>query len=317
MPQVYSINFSPHRISKRMIILLTFISGSCAQELELARSHINNALSLEHKSINKFVGKVFDRAWKVASMHHTNIDDTVLMKPAPVDLTRSLIHSPLPSVPGQSFQPTGRWHSSTPNKPVMRFDASHGPLHKTMARGASEAGSYVIPGPGSGSETPQGSSGAGSYVIPGPGSGPGSVTPLPQATVGHVRKQEMWATAMQDGMQEPLLQNVHSEEELDKFLGQYSELVVLKVVGPGCRACRAFLPKYKRIANQYKHVRFLWVLGSENQSTLHLVKKRLKVKATPSFFYFRDGELLADVRGAREEKFMSTLNDCTLPGERP
>lgn len=42
-------------------------------------------------------------------------------------------------------------------------------------------------------------------------------------------------------------------------------------------------------------------------STKHLVKERLQVKATPSFYFFRNGELLDTRKGTNEDFFREVL----------
>ena len=110
---------------------------------------------------------------------------------------------------------------------------------------------------------------------------------------------------------------IDSEEGLDAILAETPGLVVLECAFTWCRPCMGFDPKYKRFAGYYTKVRFLKVFGNENSSTKHLVKERLGVKASPNFYFFRAGELVAEKRGANEDKFRTALLAQMLPEEKP
>lgn len=110
---------------------------------------------------------------------------------------------------------------------------------------------------------------------------------------------------------------VDSEEALDAVLRETPGLVVLECAFTWCRPCKGFDPKYKRFAGYYRRVRFLKVFGNENSSTKHLVKERLGVKASPNFYFFRDGKVVGEKRGANEDKFRTALLAHILPEEKP
>merc|ERR1719171_1864272 len=99
------------------------------------------------------------------------------------------------------------------------------------------------------------------------------------------------------------VEEVHSAEELDSILQQSSGLVLLEVVSTWCHMCRSFAPKYKRMAAEYTgKVRFLKVTGNENASTNTLVMERLKVRETPAFYFFQDGEVVSQQKGGKAEE---------------
>merc|ERR1711904_682320 len=79
--------------------------------------------------------------------------------------------------------------------------------------------------------------------------------------------------------EEGAVEDVLSEEDLGNILQQSSQQgdsrVVVEVVASMCRSCKAFAPKYKRIAADYFPIRFLKVTGDENEKTKQLVKTRL------------------------------------------
>ena len=108
---------------------------------------------------------------------------------------------------------------------------------------------------------------------------------------------------------------ITSEEEWDKIVSNPfpdrtdlgSPLVVLEVGFTFCRPCKAFEGKYERFAQKYSDVRFVRVNGNENSSTVRLARDRLKVKKTPSFYLFRDQEMLYSWTGANPETFESAI----------
>ncbi len=114
---------------------------------------------------------------------------------------------------------------------------------------------------------------------------------------------------------------ITSEEEWDKIVGNpfphrkdlNSPLVVLEVGFTFCRPCKAFEGKYERFAQKYSDMRFVRVNGNENSSTVRLARDRLKVKKTPSFYLFRDEEMLYSWTGANPETFESAI--CKYSGD--
>lgn len=114
---------------------------------------------------------------------------------------------------------------------------------------------------------------------------------------------------------------ITSEEEWDKIVGNpfphrkdlNSPLVVLEVGFTFCRPCKAFEGKYERFAQKYSNMRFVRVNGNENSSTVRLARDRLKVKKTPSFYLFRDEEMLYSWTGANPETFESAI--CKYSGD--
>ena len=114
---------------------------------------------------------------------------------------------------------------------------------------------------------------------------------------------------------------ITSEEEWDKIVGNpfphrkdlNSPLVVLEVGFTFCRPCKAFEGKYERFAQKYSDMRFVRANGNENSSTVRLARDRLKVKKTPSFYLFRDEEMLYSWTGANPETFESAI--CKYSGD--
>ena len=116
--------------------------------------------------------------------------------------------------------------------------------------------------------------------------------------------------------EEGQIQGVHSEEDFDTYVQQSPGLVVLNVGTTWCGPCKLFAPKYKLMAAEYKNVTFLKVNADENESTERL-GRRFNVKSVPSFFFLRNGEVVANMKGTREDQFRSTLSEFMVAEEMP
>merc|ERR1712138_307050 len=58
-----------------------------------------------------------------------------------------------------------------------------------------------------------------------------------------------------------------------------------------------------------ENARFVRIYGNENASTIHLARDRLAVKTTPTFFVFKDGELMHSHSGANVDKFDDAVKE--------
>jgi len=78
----------------------------------------------------------------------------------------------------------------------------------------------------------------------------------------------------------------------------FGDLILLEVTFTFCRACRAFEPKFRRLAEAYARVRFVQLVGNGTVGAMELVQE-LGIKKSPSFFIFRrGGEMLDRWEGA-------------------
>jgi thiol-disulfide isomerase/thioredoxin len=105
-----------------------------------------------------------------------------------------------------------------------------------------------------------------------------------------------------------LVHELHSEEDLDTCLVQSPGLVVLEIVTSWCRVCRNFVPKYKRLAGHYEEVKFVKLVGNENESTNKVAMERFKITKTPYFVFYRDGEIFARQSGTNLNDLRSILD---------
>lgn len=65
-----------------------------------------------------------------------------------------------------------------------------------------------------------------------------------------------------------------------------------------CRPCKKIQPQLEKIAKAYPDVLFFKLYGNESDQTKSFFKDDLKVRVTPSFFFFGDGELAGSCTGA-------------------
>lgn len=87
------------------------------------------------------------------------------------------------------------------------------------------------------------------------------------------------------------------------------KLIVLLASLTWCRPCKKVLPAFNKCAAAYadNHTVFLRFNGNENEDTKNFFKTKLKVRVTPSFFFFEGKELLGSCTGANAPKFEDNL----------
>ena len=106
---------------------------------------------------------------------------------------------------------------------------------------------------------------------------------------------------------------LHTEQAVDQVLSEEKgtgRCVVLKVGFTSCAPCKKFLPHFEQRALDFReNARFVRIYGNENASTIHLARDRLAVKTTPTFFVFKDGELMHSHSGANVDKFDDAVKE--------
>ena len=106
---------------------------------------------------------------------------------------------------------------------------------------------------------------------------------------------------------------LHTEQAVDQVLSEEKgtgRCVVLKVGFTSCAPCKKFLPYFEQRALDFReNARFVRIYGNENASTIHLARDRLAVKTTPTFFVFKDGELMHSHSGANVDKFDDAVKE--------
>lgn len=95
-----------------------------------------------------------------------------------------------------------------------------------------------------------------------------------------------------------------SEQELDDIIKEEaSSLVVLMSTVTWCRPCKGMQKAIQNLAEHYKNgVHMLRLYGNSNDECKHLFKDRLLTRVTPTFFFWRNGEIVHTHTGANKAK---------------
>ena len=101
---------------------------------------------------------------------------------------------------------------------------------------------------------------------------------------------------------------VESTEELDEVLKANRDgITVLEVGMTWCRPCMGFEPKYKRATRENEDMVFLRINGNVSEDTKFLCKHLLKVRATPSFYFFHKRGMISSHSGANEGRLKAAI----------
>lgn len=93
---------------------------------------------------------------------------------------------------------------------------------------------------------------------------------------------------------------MHTLAEYNDILEEEStsgRLVMLEVGFTYCKPCRKFEPTYHAFAERFTDARFLRINGNENSEMVTLGRDILKVRTSPSFYLFRNKEIVYQVSG--------------------
>ncbi len=82
----------------------------------------------------------------------------------------------------------------------------------------------------------------------------------------------------------------------------------------GCRPCKQFRRKYGKLAVHYSDAIFCEVLGDRSEATRGMMRS-YKVRATPTFLFFRNGEQVHCHSGINGQKMVDALKAAVLPTE--
>ena len=114
---------------------------------------------------------------------------------------------------------------------------------------------------------------------------------------------------------EGVLVDIVSKEAFDEIVAtQGSSLVVLMCKAMGCRPCKMFRKKYEKLAEHFTDAVFCEVVGDRNESTRGMMRS-LKIRATPTFLFFRNGEVIHQHSGVNPQKMIDALKVAVQPGE--
>lgn len=103
-----------------------------------------------------------------------------------------------------------------------------------------------------------------------------------------------------------------SPDEFHEIMSGVSDttVVVLFASLTWCRPCKKVQPQLEKIAAAYGEacdVVFLKIYGNESDALKSFFKEHLKVRVTPSFFFFTGGKLVESTTGANVTKHETQL----------
>lgn len=102
---------------------------------------------------------------------------------------------------------------------------------------------------------------------------------------------------------------VHSPQEFqDLMKANPGKLTILMAKAAGCRPCRAFAKHYYAAAKHYSDSVFVEILGDESLDNRGMMKE-LKIKVTPTFVLFRNGESVHQHGGINQKNFHTAIQE--------
>jgi thioredoxin 1 len=134
---------------------------------------------------------------------------------------------------------------------------------------------------------------------------------------GDIRRHE-FINWWKDSIGSSSVEIIHTMEEYQQVMEDAAgtgQLTVLMVGVTYCKPCKAFSKKYGDFAERFSDARFIKVFGNENKDMTTLCRDELKVKSTPTFYFFRDDEQVHMHTGANAGKFEKFILENSRPGE--
>jgi len=111
---------------------------------------------------------------------------------------------------------------------------------------------------------------------------------------------------------------IFSAEELDDIQQSNPGAVVCLMASlTWCRPCKGFQKHFQKLAEHYTNARFAKFYGNSNENTKALFKDELKVKGTPWFYLYRDGEIIGESSGANAKRLEENLRKAMAAAECP
>ena len=86
-----------------------------------------------------------------------------------------------------------------------------------------------------------------------------------------------------------------------------NELVMVQYGATWCGNCRITKPKFKRLAGENEHVKFIYVDAEKQPES----RSMAEVKNLPTFASFKNGELITSVAGNKPSIINELLDEIT------
>ena len=134
---------------------------------------------------------------------------------------------------------------------------------------------------------------------------------------GDIRKYEFF-NWWKDSIGSSSVEIIHTMDEYKQVLDDADgtdQMTVLMVGVTYCKPCKAFTKKYQAFAERFSGARFIKVFGNENKDMTVLCRDELKVKSTPTFYFFRNTEQVHMHTGANPGKFEKAMLENLREGE--
>mmetsp|Transcript_8087 Transcript_8087/g.36296 ORF Transcript_8087/g.36296 Transcript_8087/m.36296 type:complete len:826 (-) Transcript_8087:111-2588(-) len=133
---------------------------------------------------------------------------------------------------------------------------------------------------------------------------------------GDINKREFIAW-WKDSIGNSDVEIIHTMNEYEQVLDDADgtdSLTVLMVGVTYCKPCKAFSKKYQDFADRFNGARFIKVFGNENKDMTVLCRDELKVKSTPTFYFFRNKEQVLQPRSlSRSLRMLRARRPAMLP----
>jgi len=133
---------------------------------------------------------------------------------------------------------------------------------------------------------------------------------------GDINKREFIAW-WKDSIGNSDVEIIHTMNEYEQVLDDADgtdSLTVLMVGVTYCKPCKAFSKKYQDFADRFNGARFIKVFGNENKDMTVLCRDELKVKSTPTFYFFRNKEQVHMHTGANAGSLRSLSSQTSKTG---
>ncbi|KAF5833967.1 thioredoxin-like protein [Dunaliella salina] len=101
-------------------------------------------------------------------------------------------------------------------------------------------------------------------------------------------------------------------QELDEALAGAGDgkIVIVFSALTWCRPCKGMQRPAHKLAERYKDSTvWMKLFGNANEQTKTLFKDRLKIRSTPSFIIFKDGEVAYTQTGTNKEKLEAGIRE--------
>ncbi|KAK4531422.1 hypothetical protein CCYA_CCYA08G2279 [Cyanidiococcus yangmingshanensis] len=113
----------------------------------------------------------------------------------------------------------------------------------------------------------------------------------------------------QDGAWGPVMavREIDTQEEMERALTEAGDaLVVVDYGTTWCGPCKLMEPKLQSWSEEYTKVVFLKVIGDKSKET-SMMMKAAGIRSVPSFHFYKNGERIHTINGAKSDEILSSI----------